>query len=98
MQSLNIIPTLSMHIPVLMGSIAHLHNEGYAPASIITTVSASSYFHKVNGFQNPAKNPHFQTTKRLLVTLPILAQLIRAVPLVLSLQMSNAACNDCPDV
>ena len=50
--SLNIIAALPVSIPVLMGFIAHLHNEGYAPpASTITKVSAISYFHKINGFQ-----------------------------------------------
>ena len=90
MQSLNIIPALPVSIPVLMGFIAYIHNEGYAPASIITTLSAMSY---VNGLQDPAKN--FLISKllteaqnlrsvsdvRLPITLPILAQLIRAVPL-----------------
>ena len=94
MQSLNIIPALPVSIPVLMGFIAYLHNDGYAPASIITTVSAISYFHKINGFADPARN--FLISKlltgaqnlrsvsdvRLPVTLPILAQLIRAVPVV----------------
>ena len=94
MQSLNIIPALPVSIPILMGFIAHLHNDGYAPASIITTVSAISYFHKVNGLTDPARN--FLISKlltraqnlrsvsdvRLPVTLPILSQLIRAVPLV----------------
>ena len=90
MQSINKIPALPVSIPILMGFIAHLHNEGYAPASIITTVSAISYFHKVNGFQDRARN--FLISKLLTeaqnlrsvtdVRLPILAQLIRAVPLV----------------
>ena len=70
-----------MSIPVLMGFIAHSHNEGYAPASIITTVSASSYFHKVNGFNDPA-NLRSVSDVRLPTMLLILAQLIRAVPLV----------------
>ena len=77
-----------------MGFIAHLHNEGYAPASIITTVSAISFFHKVNGFQDPARNVLISkrltgaqnlrsvSDVRLPITLPVLVQLIRAVPLV----------------
>ncbi|MEG7522171.1 MAG: hypothetical protein M3H12_03610, partial [Chromatiales bacterium] len=68
----------------------------FAPASIISTVSAISYFHKINGFQDPAKN--FIISKllsgaqnlravpdvRLPVTLPILTQLVNAVPTVVT--------------
>ena len=76
--------------------VAHLHNAGYAPSSIISTISAISYFHKVNGLHDPARN--FIVSRLLLgaqklgtmsdeklpITLPILTQLIRALPQVLT--------------
>ena len=34
--------------------IAHLFALGLAPSSIVSTVSAVAYFHKVNGFPDPS--------------------------------------------
>ena len=64
--------------------IAHLHAAGSAPASVVSTVSAVAYFHKINGIADPSHC--FAVTKvladvrslgavpdvRLPVTLPVL--------------------------
>ena len=34
--------------------IAHLSASGSDPASIVSTVSAVAYFHKINGFHDPS--------------------------------------------
>ena len=80
----------------MMFFIAHLHNTGLAPASIISYVSAISYFHKINGFQDPSKNfiisrlllgaQKLRTVSdvRLPVTLPVLIKLVSAVPTVIA--------------
>lgn len=59
LRSLNIIPALPVSLSMMMIFIAYLHDTGLAPASIISTVSAISYFHKINGFQDPAKMSSF---------------------------------------
>ena len=51
LHSLGLVPVLPVPIYIMMFFIAHLHNAGLAPASIISYVSAISYFHKINGFQ-----------------------------------------------
>ena len=48
---------------MMMGFIACMHNKGYAPPAMISMVSAISYFHKLNGFPDPAK--HFIIAKLL---------------------------------
>ena len=82
---------------MLLLFIAHLHASKLAPASIISTVSAVGYFHKINGFTDPATS--FLVTKllagarnlgavpdvRLPVTLPMLGQLLGAIPVVFTL-------------
>ena len=76
---------------MLLLFIAHLHASKLAPASIISTVSALRYFHKINGFTDPATS--FLVTKllagarnlgavpdvRLPVTLPMLGRLLGAI-------------------
>ena len=96
MQSIDIVPDLPVAIPLIMGFIAHLHNTGLAPASIISTISAIAYFHKLNGYQDPsknfivskmltgAKNLCYVSDVRLPVTLPILTRLIQVVPIVIT--------------
>ena len=81
---------------MLLHFVAHLHNTGLVPSSIISKESAISYFHKINGCQDPAKNfiiskllaeaQNLRTGSdvRLSITLPILVQLIRALPKVLT--------------
>ena len=43
-------------IPVMLLFIAHLFNGGYAAASIVSAISVLSYFNKINGFSDPARN------------------------------------------
>ena len=76
---------------MLLLFIAHLHASKLAPASIISMVSAVGYFHKINGFTDPATS--FLVTKllagarnlgavpdvRLPVTLPMLGRLLGAI-------------------
>ena len=83
-------------MPILLWFIAHLFAGGAAPASIISVVAALSYFNKVNGFADPAKN--FVVAKalagargmrsrfdiRLPVTGAILGRLVHALPIVFS--------------
>ena len=87
---------LGLPVPtsMLLLFVAHLHASKLAPASIVSTVSAVGYFHKINGFTDPAAS--FLVTKllagarnlgsvpdvRLPVTLPMLGRLISAVPVV----------------
>ena len=47
---------LPISVSLLLWFIAHLFAGGAAPASIISVVAARSYFNKVNGFADPAKN------------------------------------------
>ena len=95
-QSLGCVPKLPVSVAMMLLFVAHLHNAGYAPSSIISTISAISYFHKVNGLHDPARNfvvgrvllgaqkLRSRPDVRLPITLPILAHLIRALPQVLS--------------
>ena len=53
-QSLGTVPVLPVSVAMMMGFIAYMHNKGYAPSSMISMVSAISYFHKLNGFPDPA--------------------------------------------
>ena len=88
---------LPVSVAMMMGCIAYMHNKGYAPSSMILMVSAISYFHKLNGFPDPAKNfiiaklltgaQNLGTVSdvRLPVTMPILVQLISALPHVVTL-------------
>ncbi|KAK2188217.1 hypothetical protein NP493_140g04020 [Ridgeia piscesae] len=96
LHSLGLVPVLPVPIYIMMFFIAHLHNAGLAPASIISYVSAISYFHKINGFQDPAKsfiisrlligaqNLRTVSDVRLPITLPILTKLVTAVPIVIT--------------
>ena len=79
---------------MLLIFIVHLHASKLTPASIILTMSAVGYFHKINGFTDPATS--FLVTKllagarnlgavpdvRLPVTLPMLGRLLGAIPVV----------------
>ena len=92
--SLSMILCLPVPTCMLLLVIAHLHASKLAPASIVSTVSAVGYFHKINGFADPASS--FLVTKllagarnlgavpdvRLPVTLPMLGRLISAIPVV----------------
>ena len=85
--SLSMILCLPVPTYMLLLFIAHLHASKLAPASIVSTVSAVGYFHKINGFTDPASS--FLVTKllagarnlgavpdvRLPVTLPMLSRL-----------------------
>ena len=87
---------LPISVSLLLWFIAHLFAGGAAPASIISVVAALSYFNKVNGFADPAKN--FVVAKalagargmrsrfdiRLPVTGAILGRLVHALPIVFS--------------
>ena len=55
-QSHGSVPALPVSVAMLLLFVAHLHNTGLAPSAIISTESAISYFHKINGCQDPAKN------------------------------------------
>ena len=92
LQALGTTPVLPVYVAMIMGFIAYLHNADNAPASIISNISAISYFHKIYGFPDPSRN--FIVAKlltgahnlrsvadvRLPVTLPILLKLISALP------------------
>ena len=94
--SLALVPVLPVPIYIMMLFIAHLHNAGLAPASIISYVSAISYFHRISGHQDPAKSfivsrlligaQKLRTVPdvRLPITLPILTKLVAAVPTVIT--------------
>lgn len=96
LHSLALVPVLPVPIYIMMFFIAHLHNAGLAPASIISYVSAISYFHRINGYQDPAKsfiisrlligaqNLRTVSDVRLPITLPILTKLVAAVPTVIT--------------
>ena len=87
-----------LYLPVptcmLLLFIAHLHASKLASASIVSTVSALGYFHKINGFTEPAssilvskllagaRNIGAVPDDRLPVTLPMLGRLISAIPVV----------------
>ena len=78
-------------VPMVLLFIAHLYASGSAPASIVSTVSAVAYFHKINGFHDPsncfmvakllagARNLGTIPDVRLPVTLPVLSRLVHAL-------------------
>ena len=78
-------------VPMVLLVIAHLYASGSAPASIVSTVSAVAYFHKINGFHDPsncfmvskllagARNLGTIPDVRLPVTLPVLSRLVHAL-------------------
>ena len=86
---------LPVSFAMMMGFIVYMRNKGYAPSSVIFTVSAISYFHKLNGLPDPAKdfiiaklltgaqNLGTVSDVRLPVTMPILVQLISALVITL---------------
>ena len=91
------LPTqLPVSVPMMLLFIAHLHAAGSAPASVVSTVSAVAYFHKINGLADPSHC--FAVTKvlagvrslgavpdvRLPVTLPVLSRLVHALPALFS--------------
>ncbi|RLJ22740.1 hypothetical protein DJ031_00315 [bacterium endosymbiont of Escarpia laminata] len=95
-ESLFLTTCMPVSMPMMLLFIAHLHATGSAPASIVSTVSAIAYFHKINGFADPsncflvakllagARNLGAVPDVRLPVTLPVLARLIQALPTVFS--------------
>ncbi len=88
--------SLPLPVAMILLFVAHLHAGGSAPATIISTVSAISYFHKINSLPDPtanfivgkllagARNLGSVPDVRLPVTLPILTRLVRALPMVFS--------------
>ena len=49
------LPTqLPVSVPMMLLCIAYLHAAGSAPASVVSTVSAVAYFHKINGLADPS--------------------------------------------
>ena len=91
--SLGLPTRLPVSVPLMLLFIAHLYANGSAPASIVSTVSAVAYFHKINGFHDPsncfmvskllagARNLGTVPDVRLPVTLPVLS-LVDALPTV----------------
>lgn len=84
--SLFLTTCLPVSVPMMLLFIAHLHATGSSPASIVSTVSAVTYFHKINGFADlsscflvskllaGACNLGSIPDVRLPVTLPVLAR------------------------
>ena len=84
---------LSLPVPIstILLFVAHLYSQVFAATPITTTLSALSYFHKVNGHPDPsnnfivskvvagARNLRTSFDVRLPVTAPILGQLIHAL-------------------
>ena len=52
--SLGLPTRLPVSVLMVLLFIAHLYASGSAPASIVSTVSAVAYFHKINGFHDPS--------------------------------------------
>ena len=52
--TLGLASRLPVSVSMLLLFIANLHANGAAPASIVSTVSAVAYFHKINGFPDPS--------------------------------------------
>ena len=52
--TLGLASQLPVSVSMLLLFIANLHANGAAPASIVSTVSAVAYFHKINGFPDPS--------------------------------------------
>ena len=94
--TLGLASRLPVSVSMLLLFIANLHANGAAPASIVSTVSAVAYFHKMNGFPDPshcflvakvlagARNLGAVPDVRLPVTLPVLTRLVQALPRVIS--------------
>ena len=94
--TLGLASRLPVSVSMLLLFIANLHANGAAPASIVSTVSAVAYFHKINGFPDPshcflvakvlagARNLGAVPDVRLPVTLPVLTRLVQALPRVIS--------------
>ena len=88
--------TLPVSLTVILLFVAYLHEQGLAATSITSTLSAISYFHRINGHTDPCNN--FIVAKllagvrnlkptadvRLPITIPILNKLIQALPHVIS--------------
>ncbi len=82
--------TLPLSIPITMWFIAYLHGSGMSGSSVVTTMSAISYFHKMGFHTDPtknffiskllvgAKNLHAAHDVRLPITAAILESLLRA--------------------
>ena len=88
--------SLPLPVAMILLFVAHLHAGGSAPATIISTASAISYFHKINSLPDPtanfivvkllagARNLGSVPDVRLPVTLPILTRLVQVLPVVFS--------------
>ena len=82
------IPLTTNHIAVF---VAFLHDQGYAPASIVSYVSAIAYVHKLVGFSDPtssslvqkliagATRVHAPKPSRLPITILILQRIILGI-------------------
>ena len=87
---------LQLALPVIITTIlpfvAYLHEQRLAATSITSTLSAISYFHKINNHSDPcnnfivakllagARNLRPSTDVHLPITIPILSNLIQALP------------------
>ena len=81
---------LPISVPLILLFVAYLHGRKFAPSSIVSILSAVSYFHKANGFQDPtgtfivnkvlagARNISASADTRLPITSSILDKLISA--------------------
>ena len=98
--SLGLPTRLLVSVPMVLFFIAHLSASGSAPASIVSTVSAVAYFHKINGFHDPsncfmvsklfagARNLGTVPDVRLPVTLPVLVRLPVTLPVLVRLPVT----------
>ena len=83
---------LPVSVTTILLFVAHLHEQGLAATSITSTLSAISYFHKINSHSDPcnnfivakllagARNLRPSVDVRLPITIPILSKLIQALP------------------
>ena len=55
MFSLGATPRLPISVSITLLFVAHLHCNNFASASIVSIISAISYFHKINGVMDPTK-------------------------------------------
>ena len=81
---------LPISVPLILLFVAYLYGRKFAPSSIVSILSAVSYFHKANGFQDPtgtfivskvlagARNISASADTRLPITSSILDKLISA--------------------
>ena len=90
--SLGVLLCLAVSVNMILLFFVLLFTLSLAPSSIVSTISAVAYFHKVNGFTDPSSafivnkllasicNVGTIPAVHLLVTLPILSRLVVALP------------------